>query len=100
LPEREGYLRRTLAELLDEHRVPVVVQISGALAASADPNAVTARVSIVGGMQGLVQIPDEVQQELQRPQPLASRRDGRCQLRLELIDLVHDTVARRTVAGR
>ncbi len=62
--------------------------------------AVAAFVVRIAGMQGLVHIAHQVQQELQRQPLLLLRRARIPQLGGEFADLVHDTVAGRTARSR
>ena len=53
---------------------------------------------MIGGVQRLVQIADEMNQEFQRQQPFRRRRAQTAELRAELFDLVHHAVLSGTLA--
>ena len=53
------------SELLNENIVPIVVKVAGCLTCSRYFLLVPTSVMVVGGIQGLVEIANEVQQELQ-----------------------------------
>jgi hypothetical protein len=59
---------RIVAQLLDHGSVPVGVKVHRARGGEADPDAVAAAVMVVGRVQRLVQVADEVQQvQARRP---------------------------------
>ena len=70
---RRGRLR-TDAQRLEHARVPEAVEVGGAQPAQRDAHAVAAAVLVVGGVQRLVHVAHEVEQVLERQQPLGGAR--------------------------
>src|SRR6202047_5365049 len=72
------------------------MQSAGAASGALDTDVVAAAVAIVRRMQGLMEVADQVQQELQRQPPFVRSRGRAPQLTEELVDFVEDAVGRGT----
>ena len=70
---------------------------SGADAVRRNLQAIAASVVVVGAVQWLVRIADQMEQELEREQPFLKVRIRVFQLDCELIDFVHHAGVRRPI---
>src|SRR5689334_10172858 len=89
-------LGRAVTELIDELRVPEMVEFSGSEALGRDGFVIATRVMIIGGMQRLVYVAHKMQQKLQRHDPFCRMRGRVGELGRELVDLVNDAIVWRS----
>ncbi len=83
-----------------EHRVPIMMQVPRRRSDGRHPHCVAALVMVIGGMQRLMQVAEQMQQELQREQSFVRVGSRRGEFPFELLELVEDAILRGARRGR
>lgn len=77
-----------------------MMKVPGPHPRSGDTFGVAATIIVVGSMQGLMQIADQMEEEFERDDPLLGVRRRTCKLGCEFVDFVQDAIVRWAVEGR
>ena len=93
-------LPRLRTERKNKHGIPIMMKVPRPHPRSGDTFGVATTIIVVGSMQGLMQIADQMEQEFERDDPLLGVSRRTCKLGCEFVDFIQDAIIRWTVESR